>query len=166
VLCLLDGLGGDLAGLADLTGDFVDRGRHLLAGRGDRLDAGGGFLGGGGHHAGQLLRAFGGAGQGAGGRLQLGGGGGDGIDDIADGGLELVGELLHVGLALGSGARLGFLLRGLHFLDAGQIILEGLGGAGIVADLVVARRIRDLDRLVAVGELHQHFPDPADRAGD
>ena len=45
---------------------------------------------------------------------------------LADRGLELVGELVHVGLALGGRAHLGLLLLGFHLLDADQVFLEGL----------------------------------------
>ena len=185
---LLHGFGGDLARRLHLTADLADRGGHLLGGGGDRLDIGGGFLGSGRHHAGELLGIVGGLGQGAGGGLELGRGGRYRLDDGADRGLELVGELAHGrlaggflalrgrsllhrvaflgGLPLGGEAGLGFLLLGLHLFHPHQIVAERAGGACGIADLVAVRRIRNFDRLVAAGEREQHLGDAADRLCD
>ena len=78
-------------------------------------------------------------------------------------GLLLGGLALLGGSLLGGGARLGLPLLGLHLLHADEIVAEGLGGAGVVADLVAALRIGDVDRLVAVGEFEQHLADGAGR---
>ena len=136
LLRLLHRLVGDPARLLHLAADLVHRRGHLLGRRGDRLHVGGGLLGRGRDRAGQLLRDLGGLGQRAGGRLQLRRGRRDGLDDAADRGLEIVGELVHVGLALLGGA----LLRGGGFgferarLD--HVVLEHLHRRRHLADLV------------------------------
>ena len=88
------------------------------------------------------------------------------VDDASDGGLERVGEPDHLHLALGCRGRLQILLFGLHPLDADQIVLEGVGRTGVVADFVAAVGEGNLDRLVAVCQFQQHVADATDRAGD
>ena len=138
--------------------------------------------------AGELLGVVGGLGQRAGRGLELGRGRRHRLDDGADRGLELVGELAHGGLAgrllalrrglvggglallggplLCGGAGFGLLLLGLKPLHAHQVVAEGLGGAGGIADLVGPPGERHLDGLVAVGELEQDGGDAADRPCD
>ena len=80
--------------------------------------------------------------------------------------LEVVGQLEHIRLALFGGAALGLLLVGLHLLDLEQVLLEDVGGAGVVPDFVATAHIRNRHGLVAVGQLHQHVADAADGLGN
>ena len=80
--------------------------------------------------------------------------------------LERVRERPHVGFALLGATALGLLLRGLQLLDADQFLLEGFRRPGIVAHLVTAFGIGNLDVAVAAGEFQQHFADMADRTAD
>jgi len=98
--------------------------------------------------------------------LKLGRRRGHGSDDRADRGLELVRELEHIGPALGSGARLCLFLLRLRLFDPQEIVLEDLGGTRVVANLVAALGIGNVDRLVAVGEIEQRLVDAVDRTGD
>ena len=152
--------------LLHLAADLVDRRGHLLGRRGDRLHVCRRLLGRGRDRAGELLRHFGGLGQRAGGRLQFGRGRRDGLDDAADRGLEIVGELVHVRLALLGGALLRGLGLGLERARLDHVVLEHLHGRRHAADLVAPRRERNLRRGVAVREHAHRLRDAADRARD
>ena len=86
--------------LLHLPADLVDGAGHLLARRGDGLDVRRRLVGGGRNRRRQLLGLCGGSRQRVGGGFELRGRGRDGLDDLADGGLEIVGQLVHVGLPL------------------------------------------------------------------
>src|SRR3954467_10691358 len=98
------------------------------------MDVGGGFFRGGRDHRRQFLRPTGGRGQRRGRRLELGRSRRYGLDDFADRGLEAVGKLCHVGLALSLGAA----LHRLHLVAAeADDRLHRLQIAQRLADLVV-----------------------------
>ena len=97
---LVDRLVGDARRVLHLAADLVDRGGHFLGRRGHRLHVGGGFFRGRRDHGGELLRTLRGRGQRPGGSFEFGRGRGHGLDDLADGGFEVIGELDHVALAL------------------------------------------------------------------
>ena len=176
------------ARLLHLTADLADRAGHLLGRRGDRLDVGGGLLGGGGDDARKLLGGVGRLGQRIGRGLQLGGGRRHAIDDAADRLLELVGQMVHRGLALGRELLLGgsllrrlallgrpflsrsaFLLRLLlrfqpRALD--RVVLEHVDRAGHGADLVGAILPGNLDAGVSVGQLAHRLRHRGQRSRD
>ena len=89
-----------------------------------------------------------------------------GLHDAADGGFEVARHFLPLPLRDLPPRALGFLLLRFHLLDADQIFLEGLGGAGIVADLVAIIGEGNIHGLVAVGELGEHLRNLAERLGD
>ena len=131
---LFDGFARHPGQFLDLTADLVDRGGKFFRRRSNRLDVGRGFLGCARHHGGQLLRTFGGRRQRAGGRFEFGRSGRHGLDDLADRGLEAVGELRHVRLALEGDAFFGVLLL---FAIEAEFGLHGLHVSQRDADLVV-----------------------------
>ena len=100
------------------------------------------------------MRAFGGRGERGGRGFEFGRGRGHRLDDLADGGLEVVGEPDHVGLALSRGDLI-LLALGLRF-RAGLFLgldLEGLDCLRHVADLVLALEPGEHHAEIAAGEL-------------
>ena len=63
------------------------------------------------------------------------------------------------------GGLLGGRQLGFHLLHADEVLLERLGGSGIIADLVAAGRERNLDAVV-LGQGRQHLRHPAHRPSD
>jgi hypothetical protein len=103
----------------------------------------------------------------SGGRFELGRRRRHRVHDVADRALELVGELLHVGLAA---ARAGDLLA-LRLLLLGQrlvrrILADHRDGLRHVADLVAAGGARHLDVEIALGHLVHRAVEPCDRPRD
>ena len=138
-LRLLHRLAGDARRTLDLTADLVDRRRHLLGGRRDRLHVGGGFFGGRRNRGGQLLRTLRGRRQRAGGGFQFGRGRGHDLDDLADHRLEVAGDpvdalaALDLGVGFHRGRRVGRLL-------GDQGVLEDLQRTRHGADFIVRVR--------------------------
>ena len=83
-----------------------------------------------------------------------------------DGGFETVGHLQHLRLALLLGANFLFGLFGLHPFHFNGVFLEDLDRLGHGADLVLAVRAKNLNRLVALGKLVHDARQRVDRAGD
>jgi len=82
-------------------------------------------------------------------RFQLGRSRRNRIDDLSDRGLELIRELVHVGLALGSGANFRLLLLGLHLLRMRiRFSLKMFAALAASADLTAAADIGDIDLLL------------------
>ncbi len=160
-------LGGDLRRLRHLAADLPDRRRHLLRGGGDRLHVLRRLCGRRRHRDRQLPGAVGVACQRIGRGLQPAGRARHGVDDLADGPLEGVGQLPHLGLALGRGhvVLLGLGLcvaRGLRT----DIDLEGFHRPRHLADLVAAPEPRQHHLQLAGCQLLHGARHVGDRAGD
>ena len=136
---LVDGLVRHARRFLHLAADLVDRGRQLFGRGSDRLHVGGGFFRSRRDHGGQFLRAFGSGRQRRGGSLEFGRGRRHGLDDLADGSLEGVRELDHLGLAL---LRRDLVLPDLGFGLVARFLLrndlELLDRAGNATHLVLA----------------------------
>ena len=107
-----------------------------------------------------------GRGQRVGGGLEFVRGGTDDVDDFAYGALEIVGELVHVGLALLRDARFGFLLLGFQLNLGETVLLEDERGFGDVANLVLALGAVDVDLEFSAGERLQQIDHRPERLGD
>ncbi len=139
--------------MRDLTADLGDGGGELLGGSGDGLDALAGFGGGRTDHGSAAVGAFGGRGHRLGGGLELAGAGGHQADELADGGIEAVGERDQGVALLLLAAGLGGDLLGLERAGGQRRLAQDFEGLGHAADLVAAVGL--LDRLVdgALGDL-------------
>ncbi|MGY4330551.1 hypothetical protein ACVWWG_004968 [Bradyrhizobium sp. LB7.2] len=137
-LGLLDGDVGDTRRFLHLTADLGDRGGHFLARGRHRLYVGGSLFGGRRHDGGKPVAALGGLRQRVRGCLELGCRRRHGLDDLADRALEIVGELLHVGLALLATAHIGCDLLSAQPLGLRHVGPEHLDGTSHLTDLVPA----------------------------
>ncbi len=134
---------------------------------GYRLDVDGGFARRRGDHVRQLLGGLGIIGQGTCGVFEFGRKLRDGAHDIADRGIEAVGQLVHLRLTL-FGGRLfgGFFQVGLLTRPFDRLDLEHFDGMRHGADLVLALETRQYHREIAAGELFHVAHHAGQRLGD
>ncbi len=150
----------------NLTADFLHGSPQFLGRTGDRGDIGPGFFGGGGHR-GRLCRSFlRRRGQLRGGRLHFGSGRGHALDNAANGGFELVGQVVHGLFALDFRVFTGLRRFGFERLIADHAVLEDFNGLGHVADFVLFAQAGNSDLCIAAGQFAHHVRHPVDRHGD
>ena len=174
LLGLFDRLTCDASGSIDLAADFADRGCQLLARRRNRMDVRGSLSRSVRCALADLLDGIRGFGQGRGRRLELAGSRGDQRDDLTDFAFKLVGETVHVDLALLGLAQLSCRLLLAQTVGFDHGVAKHLYGAGHLTDFVAALGIGDgrvelagTERSHALFQARQRFYHaPRDRPGD